>query len=65
MSSTTEYRGWHISTRSGGGGCVEVALDDDSPVVAVRDSKDRSGPVLAFPAAEWRGFVAAVQNDNL
>ena len=69
MSSTTEqpteYRGWHISTRSGGGGCVEVALDAGSPVVAVRDSKDRSGPVLAFPAADWRGFVAAVQDDTL
>ncbi|WP_184728998.1 DUF397 domain-containing protein [Saccharopolyspora phatthalungensis] len=25
--------------------------------VAVRDSKDRDGPVLAFPAASWGAFL--------
>jgi len=59
--STTpdDRRNWHISTRSGGGGCVEVAVG--SPTVAVRDSKDRSGPELAFPVEGWRGFITAVR----
>ncbi|AVT30073.1 MULTISPECIES: DUF397 domain-containing protein [unclassified Plantactinospora] len=49
---------WHKSTRSGGNGgaCVEVA-DNLSEVVAVRDSKDPTGPVLAFRPESWRIFV--------
>ncbi|WP_410821312.1 DUF397 domain-containing protein [Micromonospora sp. 050-3] len=47
---------WRTSTRSSGNGnCVEVATVDGQ--VAVRDSKDRSGPVLAFGATAWRAFV--------
>ncbi|MET8229129.1 DUF397 domain-containing protein [Micromonospora sp. NPDC005298] len=50
---------WRTSTRSGdtGGACVEVA-DNLPGVVLVRDSKDRSGPVLTFAPAAWRGFLA-------
>ncbi|MDG4786862.1 DUF397 domain-containing protein [Micromonospora sp. WMMD1102] len=50
---------WRKSTRSGtnGGGCVEVA-DNLPGVVAVRDSKDPAGPVLAFRPAAWRAFVS-------
>ena len=49
---------WKKSTRSGtsGGDCVEVA-DKLPGVVAVRDSKDPSGPVLAFNARTWQSFV--------
>ncbi|MFG2054731.1 DUF397 domain-containing protein [Micromonospora sp. NPDC048930] len=49
---------WRKSSRSGasGGNCVEVA-DNLPGVVAVRDSKDPAGPVLAFPPAAWRSFV--------
>ncbi|WP_460917165.1 Scr1 family TA system antitoxin-like transcriptional regulator [Plantactinospora veratri] len=49
---------WRTSSRSGqnGGNCVEVA-DNLVGVVAVRDSKDRSGPVLRFAPAAWRAFV--------
>ncbi|MDG4778221.1 DUF397 domain-containing protein [Micromonospora sp. WMMD961] len=51
---------WRTSTRSTdtGGNCVEVA-DNVPGVVLVRDSKDRSGPVLTFAPAAWRGFVAS------
>jgi hypothetical protein len=31
-------------------------------MIAVRDSKDRSGPVLAFTPAEWEAFTAAVKD---
>ncbi|MDG4835789.1 DUF397 domain-containing protein [Micromonospora sp. WMMD967] len=46
--------------RDTGGACVEVA-DNLPGVVLVRDSKDRSGPVLTFAPAAWRGFVDAAQ----
>ncbi|BFU42737.1 DUF397 domain-containing protein [Krasilnikovia sp. MM14-A1004] len=52
---------WRTSTRSGTeGNCVEVRLDDDA--VVVRDSKDRSGPVLRFTDAEWRAFLAGARD---
>ena len=49
---------WRTSTRSSGNGgaCVEVA-DNLPGVVAVRDSKDRGGPVLTFAPTAWRAFV--------
>lgn len=49
---------WRKSTRSTGqnGNCVEVALTTRS--VGVRDSKNATGPALAFPLASWRAFVA-------
>ncbi|RAO12562.1 DUF397 domain-containing protein [Micromonospora noduli] len=49
---------WRKSTRSSsnGGDCVEVA-DNLPGVVAVRDSKDPSGPALTFPPAAWAAFV--------
>ncbi|MER5338224.1 DUF397 domain-containing protein [Micromonospora sp. NPDC002717] len=52
---------WRKTTRSGpdGGNCVEVA-DNLPGVVAVRDSKDPAGPVLAFDPAAWRAFVSGV-----
>jgi hypothetical protein len=52
---------WHKSTRSSGNGnCVEVAMLDDA--VAVRDTKDRSGPMLVFTPAEWSAFVAGAKD---
>ena len=50
---------WRKSTRSGNNGCIEVAFVEDR--VAVRDSKDRSGPVLVFNAHEWKAFVGGVR----
>ncbi|TCB97131.1 DUF397 domain-containing protein [Micromonospora zingiberis] len=52
---------WRKSTRSSsnGGDCVEVA-DNLAGVVGVRDSKDPSGPALAFGPTAWRAFVAHV-----
>ncbi len=51
---TTE---WKKSSRSGGNGgqCVEVRRHEQA--IQVRDSKDPSGPVLQFTAAEWKAFT--------
>jgi hypothetical protein len=49
---------WRKSSRSNGNGgnnCVEVAFLDT--IVAVRDSKNQSGPALFFSSAEWAEFV--------
>ncbi|MEQ4300109.1 DUF397 domain-containing protein [Plantactinospora sp. B6F1] len=57
---------WRKSTRSGsnGGDCVEVA-DNLADVVAVRDSKDQSGPVLTFSPYTWSAFVAGVKTASI
>ena len=54
---------WRKSTYSGGNGgnCVEVARNLPG-IVAVRDSKDSSGPVLSFPPDEWAAFTAGVRD---
>jgi hypothetical protein len=51
---------WRKSSYSGdnGGECVEVA---STGAVLVRDTTDRSGPVLTFTAASWRAFTAAIK----
>lgn len=52
---------WRTSTYSANGStCVEVAVNLPG-VVAVRDSKDREGPMLAFTPDEWRAFVAGTK----
>ncbi|MDG4799333.1 DUF397 domain-containing protein [Micromonospora sp. WMMD980] len=51
---------WRKSTRSNGSGnCVEVAGDPRGRV-GLRDSKDPSGPVLAFEPEAWVRFVAGI-----
>jgi Domain of unknown function (DUF397) len=47
--------GWHKSSKSSGGNCVEVRETEDE--VLMRDSKDRTGPVLHFDHDAWRVFI--------
>jgi hypothetical protein len=55
---------WRKSSYSGSGtqqnGCVEVARNLPG-TVAVRDSKDPRGPVLAVASGGWRDFIADVK----
>ena len=51
---------WVKSTRSQHNGCVEVAFDDGQ--VAIRDTKDRQGPVLVFTANEWEAFIGGARD---
>jgi hypothetical protein len=60
MDSTNQPR-WRTSTYTGanGGNCVEVG--HAGHLIAIRDTKDRGGPVLAISAAAWQQFVATVK----
>ena len=49
------------SSRSGSSNCVEVSRMPDGRV-AVRDSKNRDGPLLTFTSAQWARFVADIKN---
>jgi hypothetical protein len=60
---------WRTSTRSQTSNCVEVAplggRTTGHPAVAavaVRDSKDRRGPVLVFARNQWLDFLTATKN---
>jgi len=50
---------WRKSSYSGdnGGECIEVAADR---AVLVRDTTDRTGPVLAFTTDAWQAFIATI-----
>jgi hypothetical protein len=63
---------WRTSSYSGANGsCVEVAPvtgsePGGSPArIAVRDSKDRSGPVLMFTARQWQSLAAGIKSGVL
>lgn len=60
MEHIDEIR-WRKARKSGGNGgaCVEVA-DHDSRVL-VRDTQDRTGPMLRFSPAAWRRLVEQVK----
>ncbi|MFG3228827.1 DUF397 domain-containing protein [Kitasatospora sp. NPDC048194] len=56
---------WRKSSFSANqGNCIEVA-DGYAGIVPVRDSKDPSGPALAFPTDAWTAFIAAIKADEL
>ncbi|MGH3389956.1 MAG: DUF397 domain-containing protein [Actinomadura sp.] len=59
---------WRKSSRSDGQGgqCVEVAGAEcgcaaHARVIAVRDSKNPTGPALAFTPTEWTAFTDSVR----
>jgi hypothetical protein len=58
--SRTDWRKSSYSSNNGGN-CVEVARSLPT-IVAVRDSKDPSGPALILSADQWAGFVARIRS---
>jgi hypothetical protein len=58
---TRTARTWRKSSFSSAqGNCVEVSAAEEA-AVAVRDSKDVSGPELGFTSQAWTVFVQAVK----
>jgi uncharacterized protein DUF397 len=52
---------WRTSSyTNNGGACVEVA-DNQPDIIAVRDSKDRNGPVLLLTSSQWREFITKLR----
>lgn len=49
---------WRKSAFSEAGNCVEAGSGERA--VAVRDTTDRGGTVLVFPAAVWAAFTARI-----
>lgn len=62
VRNSTSWSNWRTSRKSSYSGseanCVEVAVRDR---VVVRDTKDRTGPVLRFTPAAWREFAGRVK----
>ena len=60
MENQIERR-WRKSSHSGNGGsdCVEVGGSPQR--VLVRDTKDRTGPVLRLTPAAWRRFAGQLK----
>ena len=59
--SAAEGLSWFKSQRSGNANnCLEVAFHEGD--VLVRDSKDRSGPMLRFTSGEWDAFLHGAKN---
>jgi Domain of unknown function (DUF397) len=61
---------WRKSSYSNGtgGSCVEIATlprPEGQYQIAVRDSKDPDGPVLAFTPAQWRLLTASIKVGHL
>lgn len=53
---------WRKSLRSAAVNCVEVA--ETPTAIGVRDSKDRSGPVLRYSPAQWSNFLDGVKHGD-
>ncbi|MER5742705.1 DUF397 domain-containing protein [Streptomyces sp. NPDC002225] len=64
-TDSTRRSKWRKSSYSGpsGGECLEVS--DGHASIPVRDSKNPTGPALAFSTGSWSAFVAAVKSDSL
>jgi Domain of unknown function (DUF397) len=63
MQADSETPGWRKARRSmANGNCVEVR--PASGGIAVRDSKNPGGYVLAYSAPSWRAFTLAARRGH-
>jgi hypothetical protein len=56
-SAELDCTAWRTSSYSGNTNCIEVSWPEPAGI-AVRDTKHRTGPVLAFATPQWRAFLA-------
>ncbi|MFI1856082.1 DUF397 domain-containing protein [Streptomyces sp. NPDC020480] len=61
-SDVAPERAWFKSSYSQNEGtvCVEIAHLPRATQVAIRDSKDKTGPALLVSAAAWAAFITDV-----
>ena len=60
MDATDSTLNWRTSSYTAqGADCVEVAQRDDR--LAIRDSKNPTGPVLTFTTHEWSTLLKAIK----
>jgi hypothetical protein len=63
MKADSETSGWRKARRSmANGNCVEVRPVNGR--IAVRDSKNPGGYVLAYSAPSWRAFTLAARQGH-
>jgi len=60
--SSADFRKSSLS--GGNNDCVEVATNLPG-LIAVRDSKDPSGPMLTFSPAAWNNFLAGIRSEEI
>ena len=53
--------GWRTSSYSGNGGGTCVEAGQARPGVLVRDTHDRTGPLLRFTPAAWHRFTSQIK----
>lgn len=60
---TSDNPRWRKASYSGGqgGNCIEVANYPANSHVLVRDTRDRTGPMLRFAPGVWRSFTEQVK----
>lgn len=59
-SSTTTWRKSRASADQGG--CVEISNSESS--VLIRDSRNRSGAMLAIPKDQWLDLLKSIKNGD-
>jgi Domain of unknown function (DUF397) len=60
QGNCVEVASWRVATYTGGSGdCVEVG--DTGHTILIRDSKDRAGGTLTFPATSWQAFANSLK----
>jgi hypothetical protein len=58
----TDLTTWRTSTYSSNGGATCVEIGDATGAVLVRDTQDRTGPVLRLSPDAWRRFTGQVKS---
>jgi hypothetical protein len=60
----TDLTIWRTSTYSSNGGATCVEIGDAEGAVLVRDTQDRTGPVLRLAPDAWRRFTGRVKSGS-
>ena len=60
----TDLTTWRTSTYSSNGGATCVEIGDAPDTVLVRDTQDRTGPVLRLSPEAWCRFTSQVKSGS-